>query len=129
VNYRGNWGNYPYLPSGLVIANDMQNGVFILDATQAFTTTVLDPVTVTEQSEKPRFSVWPSVATSFVQWSTDEDLDYEITVIDQSGKTVVRQKKNQVDEKRVDVSHLSPGLYMITLTSAHQYKSQKFIIR
>ncbi|MBK7668963.1 MAG: T9SS type A sorting domain-containing protein [Sphingobacteriaceae bacterium] len=32
-SYNGNWGAYPYFKSGLIIANDMQNGVFILGAT------------------------------------------------------------------------------------------------
>lgn len=28
--YRGNWGNYPWLPSGTIIAGDMQNGLQLL---------------------------------------------------------------------------------------------------
>lgn len=28
--YFGNWGNYPWLPSGNIIAGDMQNGLFML---------------------------------------------------------------------------------------------------
>jgi choice-of-anchor B domain-containing protein len=28
--YYGNWGNYPWLPSGNIIAGDMQNGLFML---------------------------------------------------------------------------------------------------
>lgn len=30
TGYFGNWGNYPWLPSGNVIAGDMQNGLFVL---------------------------------------------------------------------------------------------------
>ena len=29
-NYRGNWGAYPYLPSGVILASDRDNGLFIL---------------------------------------------------------------------------------------------------
>lgn len=28
--YKGNWGNYPWLPSGNIITGDMQNGLFML---------------------------------------------------------------------------------------------------
>ncbi|MFN0037393.1 MAG: choice-of-anchor B family protein [Saprospiraceae bacterium] len=28
--YQGNWGNYPWLPSGNIITGDMQNGLFML---------------------------------------------------------------------------------------------------
>ena len=30
VSYNGNWSNYPYFESGLVIANDINNGLFVL---------------------------------------------------------------------------------------------------
>ncbi len=30
TGYFGNWGNYPWLPSGNIIAGDMQNGLFML---------------------------------------------------------------------------------------------------
>src|SRR5690606_37024793 len=42
--YKGNWGAYPFLPSKLIIASDMQNGIFILDASAAYSTAVVDPV-------------------------------------------------------------------------------------
>jgi choice-of-anchor B domain-containing protein len=32
-SYNGNWGAFPYTKSGLIVACDMQNGVFILGAT------------------------------------------------------------------------------------------------
>ena len=41
IAFRGNWGAYPYLPSGIILANDMQNGLFILDATVAYTTNII----------------------------------------------------------------------------------------
>ena len=28
--YYGNWGNYPWLPSGTIVTSDMQNGLFLL---------------------------------------------------------------------------------------------------
>ena len=34
-NYRGAWGVYPLLPSGIVLISDMQNGLFVFDASQA----------------------------------------------------------------------------------------------
>jgi len=29
--FAGNWGVYPYLPSGNILASDMQNGLFVLE--------------------------------------------------------------------------------------------------
>ena len=31
ANFRGNWGAYPYFPSGLIAASDRDNGLFILN--------------------------------------------------------------------------------------------------
>lgn len=36
--YYGCWGNYPWLPSGTLIAGDMQNGLFLLKLTNATAT-------------------------------------------------------------------------------------------
>jgi choice-of-anchor B domain-containing protein len=36
--YDGNWGSYPFFPSGLIVSNDMKNGIFILKADSAFVT-------------------------------------------------------------------------------------------
>lgn len=30
-SFRGNWGVYPFLPSGRIIASDMQNGLFVFE--------------------------------------------------------------------------------------------------
>ncbi len=35
VNYVGAWSNYPFLPSGIVLVSDMQQGLFILDVMDA----------------------------------------------------------------------------------------------
>ena len=42
--YNGNWGAYPFLPSKLIIATDMQNGIFLLDATSSFTSSLVNLV-------------------------------------------------------------------------------------
>ena len=36
AGYAGSWGVYPYLPSGLIIASDVKNGLFILGITGLF---------------------------------------------------------------------------------------------
>src|SRR5690606_23535132 len=43
--YRGQWGNYPYFESGTILANDRDNGLFVLRLTlpQAVTPEI-DPV-------------------------------------------------------------------------------------
>lgn len=47
ANFRGCWGVYPLLPSGKVLASDMQNGFYVFDVTQAVST---KEATATENS-------------------------------------------------------------------------------
>ncbi len=35
LDYRGNWGIYPFLPSGILLASDMQEGLFVFDIQNA----------------------------------------------------------------------------------------------
>lgn len=36
--YYGNWGNYPWLPSGTIVTGDMQNGLFLLQLNTSVST-------------------------------------------------------------------------------------------
>lgn len=44
--YQGTWSNYPFFPSGTIIASDIDRGLFILDAREAMSR-VIPPVTYT----------------------------------------------------------------------------------
>lgn len=40
TDYHGNWGVYPFLPSGILLASDMQNGLYVMDVSQAVANSV-----------------------------------------------------------------------------------------
>jgi choice-of-anchor B domain-containing protein len=44
--YFGNWGNYPWLPSGTIISSDMQNGLFLFRLGTTSTSAPADKVSV-----------------------------------------------------------------------------------
>ncbi|MFM8489315.1 MAG: hypothetical protein ACKOCH_23525, partial [Bacteroidota bacterium] len=44
--YFGNWGNYPWLPSGNIISSDMQNGLFMFRLGTTGTSAPAAPVSV-----------------------------------------------------------------------------------
>ncbi len=50
--YFGNWGTYPFLPSGLILASDINNGLFIL----SLDSIDLAPTTYTATPEDPNLS-------------------------------------------------------------------------
>src|SRR5690606_21820693 len=102
-DYRGNWGAYPYLPSGIIIAQDMQNGVFILDAAQAFAVT---DVGVEEIAiDNLQFTIYPN--------PTNEILNVDIS----TSLNVTGIKNGKTDIEIIDVlgniviQHLSFNIY------------------
>lgn len=56
-NYRGCWGVYPFLPSGIVLASDMQNGLYIFEVSDALTN-------INEQEKSDIISIFPNPTTS-----------------------------------------------------------------
>ena len=59
-SYKGAWGVYPWLPSGIVLVSDMQTGLWVLDISPAVGSS--DPGQVTDP-----FRVWPTVTSGPIQ--------------------------------------------------------------
>lgn len=122
--YGGNWGAYPYLPSGIIIANDMRNGVFVLDPTDAYA--VNNPVTVSENGRGAGFGVYPVPADNEIRIVSGDDPS-QATVMNLLGETVLSTPmtgKNQT----LQVSGLEAGTYIIQLQTSSGTVSKKIII-
>jgi len=126
--YRGNWGAYPYLPSGIIVANDMQNGVFILDATQAYTTTVVNPVNLNEtllQETKVTLYPNPSADELQIHYAFDEALNYFIYT---TSGTLVSSGTIEKSGKRIKTNQLANGLYLFQLKAPFGEQTHQLII-
>jgi choice-of-anchor B domain-containing protein len=127
--YRGNWGAYPYLPSGIIIANDMQNGVFILDATTAYTNTVKNPLGIqTNLSTENNIIVYPNPASNriSINYQTANNTHLEIKNI--VGQVVFEKDCFGIIKDYVDVSQFENGSYFISISDNNYSKNQKLII-
>jgi len=123
INYRGNWGNYPFLPSGHLIANDMQNGLFILDASAAYTTTVKDYLGFANLEQKVQISVEVRQKKITLLNPSHENVHFKLK--DVCGK--VLQTKDFNCSTEIDLSEFSIGVYICQL-STQQLQIQKKII-
>src|SRR5690606_13956368 len=110
-DYRGNWGAYPYLPSGIIIAQDMQNGVFILNAARAFSATVdLDEV----KDEGLTFNVYPNPTKSVLNVDISTSLNMtemmsektDIKIIDAFGNTLIQYSAGNSKHHAIAVNEL-----------------------
>jgi choice-of-anchor B domain-containing protein len=100
-SYNGNWGAFPYFKSGLILACDMQNGVFILGAT-AFA-----PAANFNASS----GICSGVATTFTNTSTNTPTSYAWTISGASPATSTLQTPI--------VTYSAGGVYNATLIAAN----------
>ncbi len=127
--YNGNWGAHPFLPSGLIIANDMQNGVFILDASDAYATTGGNAVGLADhQTSGPAFSIYPNPAGDQlrIQNRSEGKVHFEIKNI--LGNTILSGERNGAFGENINISQFPNGTYFMTLSGEQGALTKKFII-
>lgn len=126
--YRGNWGAYPYLPSGHIVANDMQNGIFILDAAAALGSAANNPVQINEKNDaNDAFFVFPNPVIERICLNTNSNEILNFRLSSTTGE-IAKQGQLENPDKYIDCSQLTPGLYFLNITSESFSSSQKIII-
>lgn len=128
--YNGNWGAYPYLPSGRIIAGDMHNGVFILDASAAFTSTVVNPVGVQENSaESAALIAYPTPADKILSVHFAANGSNVLKLSDVTGTILLEQKFAGKVAENIDVSIFKAGVYVLTISNKGVTKQKKILIQ
>jgi hypothetical protein len=123
-NYRGAWGVYPFLPSGLILVSDMQNGLFVLDGSAA---TGID--NNMEQS-KQRTEIYPNPFKESLSIAINvaELKKIHVEVYNELGQLVSSSNHSTAGNKIViDTRHLPAGLYEVILSAIGWNESHKLI--
>lgn len=129
-SYRGNWGAYPYFPSGTILACDMQNGIFLLSASSLLSVGV-------EEKENTNLSasIYPNPANTNISISfiPDNSQFCNITVSDITGRIILQENRNiklvsPVAQESIDVSNIESGAYIVTVVSGKKSIQKKIII-
>lgn len=123
--YHGAWGAYIDLPSGLFLVGDMQNGLYVLDATFALG---VNENTFTENN----ISVFPNPTNNNVSITIKllqtEDLLFEL--FDITGKKLFSKKENigaGNTTKSIHLEQYTSGMYILKITGKDINYSQKVI--
>lgn len=74
--YNGSWGAYPYLPSGVILASDIEEGLYILDI-EYIRAAFLEGVVTDENTGNPLFNVKVEVLGAGLTTFTAFDGSYE----------------------------------------------------
>jgi len=127
--YKGNWGAYPFLPSGIIVANDMQNGVFILDASDAYNTNIINPVGLPSVASVPaNLIVYPNPANTALAIHLKSNGKTRVRIFDMLGKEVYSKNHIGAIAEAIDVSALENGNYVLSVTNDFQAQHKKIII-
>lgn len=103
--------------------------------TQGFSINVIDPSGTTGISETDLISdlnVWPNPASSHVQleFSLDNSENIAIVLFDVAGKRVQADSfaaSNGSNLYQIDVSNLTPGMYLVRLTGEHNQTTTRLV--
>ncbi|MFN4082931.1 MAG: choice-of-anchor B family protein [Bacteroidia bacterium] len=118
--FRGNWGLYPYFPSGNIALSDMQFGLYMVKPHQSVI--LSNRVKVSEQIQ---INIYPNPSTlGFIDVLCVEPSDYRI--IDQNGKFLLKGTTHHQNQ-RIDISMLQNGIYYINIATQKSSVTKKII--
>ena len=130
--YSGNWGAYPYLPSGLIVANDMQNGMFVLNPAAAYTTTVKQNVNAlgleTETNLSARLILFPNPASKKVTINAINTGEATMQITNTLGQIVFDKVYNNFINDEIDLHRFNKGLYSVSIKNNKGTFTKKLII-
>ncbi|MCW3075683.1 MAG: hypothetical protein JWO32_292 [Bacteroidetes bacterium] len=124
-DYRGNWGAYPYLPSGIVLASDMQNGVFILDATAAYN----NPVGIKQQeTSQPNFIFYPNPASDKIAIHCNTSHNSLIQIKNTLGQLVFEKHFTGIVQDYLNLQDFANGTYLLSITENNYSVTKKLVV-
>ncbi len=127
LNYRsfkGAWGVYPFLPSGNLLVSDMQEGLFVMDVSQA--------VVGVQEYSKERFKVYPNPVTTDLNVVGIKDFggEYSVSITDVNGKLIVQEviQNSFMKVNNINIpSEIPPGVYVVSIFNSTFAESIKII--
>ena len=123
--YHGCWGAYVDLPSGVLLASDMQNGLFVLDATLA-----LDIKNNEQKTSAISVFPNPSESTINIDFKASAKNSSAVEIFDIAGRKLFSEQVQffaGINKKTVDVSELNKGVYILKIINNEINFSQRII--
>jgi choice-of-anchor B domain-containing protein len=117
-SYQGCWGAYPELPSGTLLASDMQLGLFCLDASDAVSTPELSFANI---------RVFPNPAYDKIHIQSPIEMKGVYSIQNLEGKEIQSGFFNSSDEV-IRLKNISAGIYFLKLNSGNTSYVKKIII-
>jgi len=126
--FRGAWGVYPLLPSGIVLISDMQNGLFVFDVSDALVATQL----IKEKGQGYNtVSVYPNPFSEKITISLPDNFNSDLTLelFDMLGRTTLSEKQLPSNSNKyiIKTDDLPEGVYILEVRSKEIIHHKKII--
>ena len=117
--YFGCWGNYPWLPSGTIIASDMQNGMFLLK--------MVSPIKAGSDLE---VNIYPNPAHNYLHVSLPQPSElWTYRIFDAAGRLVRNGTVEWCLETTLNLKNLASGMYILEIQTTEGAKTvRKFML-
>ena len=127
--YRGNWGVYPFLPSGNILVSDMQEGLFVLKADSVKYRERSVPSIVSDKNI--HVSPNPSTGNISLRSLAFQSKTYAIRLFDLNGKLIYTSTLgfSPYSSVNLQLNGLSPGMYLLDISDESYTQREKLIIR
>lgn len=116
-SYEGNWGVYPFLPSGIILASDMQSGLFIFDASAAMTVGISN-----DETQAERFQIAPNPFSERLSMRAlaSQNEAYTVEMTDLQGKQILKTELKASAGQQIDLQipyDLDAGIYFLRISN------------
>jgi len=122
--FLGNWGAYPFLPSGVIIASDVQNGLFILDASAAFNMSGIK----SNSFQETTLVIYPNPAVDKISINYFTRGNSIIQIKNFMGQLIFEKAITGVVREYINVSAFNNGTYFVSLTENNRTITKKLIV-
>ena len=113
--FEGAWGVYPFLPSGVILVSDMQEGLFVIESVE-------NTVATHDQALEAEWNIYPNPSLGNFNISIEPDLKLdEIQLLNIEGKLI----------QDLDLSNnlnLTPGTYKVKISNGEGTATKSLII-
>ena len=134
-SYNGQWSNYPFFPSGTIIATDQNNGLFILKTTFPITTDATAPVEAPGEYGYALSSAYPNPFGDDTRLTLSVARAQHVSaeVLDITGRRVAMVYDGTVSPDaptalEVEGTDLAAGLYLIRVTGEDFTATQRISV-
>ncbi len=131
AQFNGQWANYPFFGSGVVVASDVRNGLFVLRPTIAATAAAPEPADVRGALSEPT----PNPTSGRAQLTLRVEAEQRVTaeLIDAGGRRVATLFEGTATPAAplalaVDTSGLPVGVYVVRVSGASFTAARRLVV-